>query len=352
MNKFLKFLLYTIGGIAVLVIALGLFAKKNYLIERTIEIKAPREVVYEQMRLFKNHDKWSPWAGLDDNMRVTISANDGQIGATYDWEGNEDVGKGRRTLVMATPDSMRFEVHRMEPWDNISPEKIWLNAKEDSLTHVTWQFDMHVGFPWNGLSMFTDMNAAIGKDLERGLGNLKKRCERLVRKRYNGLEVEELEIPVKYYLGYRDTIDSFAVMDFYRRHIIKVSELMDKYELDSFGPPTGLFWTWADGKTETAAAYPLEKAPKITTPATDSFAVWPVGGGKAISIDFLGHYSQTIRAHYAMDLYMTEKKLQMIPPILEEYHTDTITEPDTSKWLTRIIYFVEPAKPDSVAVKK
>jgi hypothetical protein len=44
----------------------------------------------------------------------------------------------------------------------------------------------------------------------------------------------------------------------------------------------------------------------------------------------------------AMDEYMAERKLQQIPPILEEYLTDPTLEPDTSKWLTRIVYFVKP----------
>jgi effector-binding domain-containing protein len=44
----------------------------------------------------------------------------------------------------------------------------------------------------------------------------------------------------------------------------------------------------------------------------------------------------------ALDEYMAEKGLQYIPPVVEEYLTDPGQEPDTAKWLTKVIYFVEP----------
>jgi hypothetical protein len=68
-------------------------------------------------------------------------------------------------------------------------------------------------------------------------------------------------------------------------------------------------------------------------------------------IEYLGDYAKTGEAHSAMDEYMAEKKLQSIPPVMEEYVTDPVEEPDTAKWLTRILYFVT-AKVDSSALDK
>ncbi len=53
-----------------------------------------------------------------------------------------------------------------------------------------------------------------------------------------------------------------------------------------------------------------------------------------------------------MDEYMEEKKLQSIPQVIEEYVTDPVQEPDTAKWLTRIIYFVEPKRDSTLLNEK
>lgn len=93
--KILKILLYTLLGLGALWAILGLFAKKDYHIERSIEIDAPMELVYEHVRYFKNFESWSPWAKLDPAMKTSITGDDGTIGATYKWAGNDDVGIGQ-----------------------------------------------------------------------------------------------------------------------------------------------------------------------------------------------------------------------------------------------------------------
>ena len=95
-----------------------------------------------------------------------------------------------------------------------------------------------------------------------------------------------------------------------------------------------------------AAAIPTLEVKKYT----DDIESFPVGGGLALVINYFGPYAGSIEAHLALDDYMLEKKLESIPPIIEEYVTDPATEPDTAKWLTKVIYFVKP-KVDSTATE-
>ena len=92
--KILRYLLYFFASIAAIIITMGLFAKKNYAIERSIDIKAPRDTVFEQIKFFKNFRRWSPWSEIDSDMKVSIEGTDGAQGAKFHWDGNEDVGKG------------------------------------------------------------------------------------------------------------------------------------------------------------------------------------------------------------------------------------------------------------------
>lgn len=177
--KFLKIIVYLLLTGFVLVLALGLFARHTYPIERSLEIDAPRAVVLEQIRYFANFKKWSPWNTLDPNMKETIEGTDGEVGAVNHWEGNRDVGAGSQTIQSISNDQVRMEVVLQKPWKSTS-QSVFTLEEIGEKTKVTWHFNMYIGFPWNAMAMFTDVNAGVGKDYARGLGNLKKICEQIV----------------------------------------------------------------------------------------------------------------------------------------------------------------------------
>lgn len=346
--KALKVLLYIVLGLAAAVIALGLFAKTEYHIERSMEINAPRDVVYEQVRFFKNFPKWSPWQSLDPKMSTSITGTDGEVGAVYTWSGNDEVGSGKQTIKALSPDQMDIEVVFSKPWESVSPSFIKMEDK-GTKTRATWGFDMHIGFPWNAFAMFTNLDTGVGKDYERGLANLKRICEEIAHKKYKGYEIIETEIPVKYYVGARKVVPFAEIPGFFMTTFPVAMSAVQEQGLPQAGAPSGLFWNYdeAAGTTDMAAAVPTSVEKKMG----NGVGVFTVGGGRALVIDYYGVYDSTGKAHYAMDDYMTEKKLRSIPPVIEEYVTDPGSEPDTTKWLTKVIYFVEP-KPDTLSSGK
>lgn len=347
--KVLKFLLFLAAGLLVLVFGAAFFARTNYHIERSVEIDAPIDTVYKQVRFFKNFERWSPWHGLDPDQKTIISANDGEVGATYIWEGNGDVGAGIQTLKYVSPDSVHIELQRTQPWESTSPTYFKLTSVDSAKTRVTWVFDMHIGRPWNAGAMLTDVNARVGKDWERGLGKLKALCEKIMRPKYLGYEVTQIDVPARDYIGLRGMVDTTDILQFFADSLPKALEMAKATPGDSLGVPSGLFWLWAEGKADVAAAFSLKIA-KNKKPANGG-SLFHVPGGKAVCIDYYGSYAGSGEAHAAMDVYMKEKKLQSMLPVIEEYVTDPATEKDTAKWLTRVIYFVEP-KQDTLSVPR
>ncbi|MBK8192876.1 MAG: SRPBCC family protein [Lewinellaceae bacterium] len=190
--KALKFLLYAVLGLLALWMLLGLFARKNYHIERSTEIDAPIELVHEQVSFFKNFKHWSPWHVYDPNIQTNIEGTDGSPGAIYTWSGNDKVGKGNQVLKSVTPTRVDLDVS-YNSW-GASPAFFQLEEKGKK-TNITWAMDMHVPFPWNAFAMLTDVNAFVGKDFENGLVNLKKVCEDIAHKIYRGHEVFEADLP-------------------------------------------------------------------------------------------------------------------------------------------------------------
>lgn len=339
--KLLKILLYIALSLTALVCVLGLFAKHDYHIERSIEIDAPHAVVMEQVQLFKNFAKWSPWNSLDPNMKETFEGTDGQPGAVYKWEGNNDVGIGQQTIKMASADRVDIEVKFKEPWETTVPSFFKLEPAGNNIK-VSWAIDLHIGFPWNGMAMFTDVNTGVGKDYERGLNNLKKVCEDIAHPKYRGYAIEEQPSEEQYFVGIRRTIKQEDVAAFYAEVFPKVLAAAQKSGVQITGAPSSLTYLWDDStKTaDIAAVFPIAKAQKI-----DTFSLFAIQAGNRLLLDYYGHYDSIDVAHLAMEDYMKLKGLDLTPPCIEQYVTDPASEPDTSKWLTKLNYFVKPKEP-------
>lgn len=343
--KALKYLFYVIFGIGAFWILMCLFAKKAYHIERKIEIEAPRVVVYEQIRLFRNFTNWSPWHFMDPNMAISIEGPDGTAGTVYKWDSkNKSVGSGFQKIVSVTPGRIDYLVD----FGLVPSPSYFLIEGDSMLTKVTWAIEMHLPFFMRAGGMLTDLNAYVGKDYGNGLANLKKYCEALSPIRYRGYPIKQMDRSPVFYAVVRDTVDFQNISQFFADNSAKTKLAAEKAGAKMVGRPSGLFWTYdtLGMKTDMAAAIPLDKQVKLG----DSLKIVSLGG-RALVIDYLGDFAKTSDAHSALTDYMTEKKLQLVPPFMEEYVTDPAQEPDTAKWLTKIIYFVVP-KIDSTAQGK
>jgi effector-binding domain-containing protein len=344
--KALKIIIYTLLGIAALIGGLGIFAKSNYHIERNIAIDAPKSMVYDQVLLFKNFHEWSPWSHLDPNIQLEYSATDGSVGSTYAWEGNNDVGKGKETITKISPERIDITLDFIKPFESTVPTS-FVVVGDDQNTTVTWNFEFHIPFPYNVGAMFTDIDKAMGGDFERGLGYLKRRCEGMAHKKFNGYEVAEEEIPAAYYIGIRRTLPLEEIPAFYAESLPKIMATATTEKLTVAGPPCALYWTFDDvnNTTDMAVSIPMTEEKKLGK----EYKLYQLGGNKALIINYMGDYGNIKEAHKAMGAYMSGNKLRTIPPIVESYITDPSVEPDTTKWRTKLIYFVE-SSPDSTSV--
>ncbi|MEZ4894046.1 MAG: hypothetical protein R2778_13645 [Saprospiraceae bacterium] len=79
-----------------------------------------------------------------------------------------------------------------------------------------------------------------------------------------------------------------------------------------------------EGNSDMAAAMPGKRKSE----SARNFQIFKLDKGRALIIDYLGAYTR-MEAHRGMDLYISENKLQIIPPVIEAYLTDPVSEPDT-----------------------
>ena len=166
--KALKIIGVVLVSLILLIAILGLVAPKEYHIERSVEIDAPKEVVFDNITSLRKIQQWSPWADVDPDMKVTYEGEDGTVGSKSIWDGNDKVGKGEQMITGIDENGVNVQVKFIEPWEAISQSAVKMMETEKGV-NVTWSFDGTNPFPWNVLGLFMDMDNELGPDFEKGL---------------------------------------------------------------------------------------------------------------------------------------------------------------------------------------
>ena len=97
-----KMILPIIIAIVLLFIAIGLFQAnklKHIHIQKTVQINAALETVFDNVVYLENFKKWSPFLEADPSQKIEVKGTDGKIGAQYHWEGNGGKDLGYQEIV-------------------------------------------------------------------------------------------------------------------------------------------------------------------------------------------------------------------------------------------------------------
>jgi hypothetical protein len=123
---------------------------------------------------------WSPWEGLDPELRRTYSGPDSGVGAHYAWEGNRRAGAGSMEITGSTPERIDIRLAFLKPFKNTNQVTFTLTPTQvDGTpgTSVEWRMSgERTGF-WGVVGRVVPMDRLIGKDFEKGLAQLKAAAE-------------------------------------------------------------------------------------------------------------------------------------------------------------------------------
>jgi hypothetical protein len=93
-------ILLAIAGIIALLLIIALFMKKEHYVKREIIINAPKQKVFDFLRLLKNQDLFNKWATADKaNRKEEFKGTDGTVGFIYSWSGDKSAGKGEKEIM-------------------------------------------------------------------------------------------------------------------------------------------------------------------------------------------------------------------------------------------------------------
>lgn len=149
----------------------------TYKIERTTVVAAPPAAVFPHVADFKAFKAWSPWEGVDPNLKTTITGEPSTVGHKYAWKGNADAGEGSMTVMAVKPlERVDVDLMFLAPFES-KAKTYYLLVPEGEGTKVTWGMNGDNDFMGKAFGLLMDMEGMIGADYDKGLAALKKTVE-------------------------------------------------------------------------------------------------------------------------------------------------------------------------------
>ena len=174
----LLYLLVLIALILLVVLILAARRPDEFVVRRSIEIRAPADRIFGLIEDFRQWPKWSPWEKLDPNLKRTLSGAESGRGAVYEWEGDKRVGAGRMEIMDCVPHTrIDIKLTFLRPFkaENLT---IFTVTPIDGASRVIWEMKGTNNLMFKVMGLIMNMDKMVGTDFEKGLAAMKAEAER------------------------------------------------------------------------------------------------------------------------------------------------------------------------------
>src|SRR6476620_3547890 len=109
-------ILLVLAGVIVLLLLIALFMKKEHYVNREMIINAPRQKVFDYIKLLKNQDEFNKHAMAGPDRKREFKGTDGTVGYVYSWSGDKDAGVGEKEIMnIVEGKSIETEIRFVKP---------------------------------------------------------------------------------------------------------------------------------------------------------------------------------------------------------------------------------------------
>ena len=351
--KILKYLVFLI-----LIISIGgaiYIATKDgsFDVTESKVINAPAEMIYDQVKDYKNWENWGPWIQLDPEIKFNYAEKTAGEGASYSWTSDHmEVGNGSMTTTKVIPlKEIEQKIIFTTPIGDSQSDVYWLFEASNTprQTNVTWGMKGRHTFLEKAFMALRneDMETGIEKMFQEGLANL------------DGLVTEEMK-------KYSINVDGITTYEggfyIYNSTASKKNEIGNKmadilgqvsgYIQENNIAKTGMPFTIynqiddLNGNVIFSAGIPIEE--RIITEAGSPVLCGYMEPITALKTTLKGNYEHLDEAYAKAMEYLTFQKIGMHPTakMFEVYTTDPGLVPNPANWITEIyIPVVQNEKP-------
>lgn len=312
-------------------------------------INAPPELIYDQVKDYKNWKNWGPWIQLDPNIKINYAEKTEGEGASYSWTSEHmQVGNGS------------IETTKVIPLKEIEQKIIFNTPIGDSQSDVYWRFDAsnipgqtNVTWGMKGAHTFLEkafmllqkeeMETSIGKMFQEGLVNL------------DGLVTEEMKkysINVdgittyegSFYIYNSTASKKNEVSNKMATMLEQISSYMEENNIAKTGMPFIIYNQIDDinGNVIFSACIPIKE--RLITEAASPVLCGYMEPITALKTTLKGNYEHLEEAYTKATEYLVSNKIVMhaTAKTFEVYSTDPIKTPNPADWITEIYIPVVP----------
>ncbi|OZC66343.1 transcriptional regulator [Rhodococcus sp. 15-725-2-2b] len=142
------------------------------LVERSAVVRADAATVHALIDDFHQWVKWSPYEGVDPDLKRTYSGPDAGVGASYSWSGNRKAGAGTMTITESIPEErIVLDLAFTKPFKSRNVTAFLLEPVADG-TRVTWRMSGKQNKLFALIGKVFSMDKLVGPDFEKGLRQL------------------------------------------------------------------------------------------------------------------------------------------------------------------------------------
>ena len=165
------------AGIIALLLLVALFMKKEHYVNREIIINAPRQKVFDYVKLLKNQDEFNKHAMAGPDRKREFKGTDGTIGYIYAWSGDKNAGVGEKEIKnIIEGKRVEMEIRFVKPMAATASIIMDTESLSNDQTKVSWSNAGVLKYPFN--IMIPMMEKHVAKDMDSSLATLKNILEK------------------------------------------------------------------------------------------------------------------------------------------------------------------------------
>ena len=170
-------ILLVVAGIIALLLIIALFMKREHYVNREIVINAPRQKVFDFLKLLKNQDQFNKWARADKDRKEETKGTDGTVGFIYSWSGDKSAGEGEKEIMnIVEGKRIETEIRFVKPMRISACVIMKTESLSDNQTKVNLSNAGTLKYPLNIMIPMAEKNFA--KDMDISLSTLKNILEK------------------------------------------------------------------------------------------------------------------------------------------------------------------------------
>ncbi len=172
-----RILVFVVVLIALLLI-LAAFVDGHLKIDRTADVRAPRDTVWQHVNSIAALNTWNPFLKKDPNVKISYEGTQGAPGSKMCFASEmKGLGSGCETLLAVNaPVSVDGIVEFEKPNKRVVHFSVTLDSIASG-TRVSWRSSAELPYPFRLIKLFANFDKTIGTDLEHGLQTLKSESE-------------------------------------------------------------------------------------------------------------------------------------------------------------------------------